>query len=92
MKMEVSRKAPARTVARYEVGRYDMTEYEIWSEGYAASGDRGGASLHGTATANSFAEACEIVLSGDFNFNKEQLTYWGCRLFGKETDARKTFG
>jgi hypothetical protein len=28
----------------------------------------------------------------DGNFNPEALTYWGCKLFDNEADARKGFG
>ena len=32
-----------------------MKEFEIWSEGYAVTGERGGARFHGKQTANTFA-------------------------------------
>lgn len=35
-----------------------MKEWEIWSEGYAATGEHGRAFLHGTAWGESFDEAC----------------------------------
>jgi hypothetical protein len=35
-----------------------MPEYEIWIEGYAATGERSGASLIGKATGENFDEAC----------------------------------
>ena len=36
-----------------------MKEYEIWIEGYAATGERAYASLIGKAIGDSFYEACE---------------------------------
>lgn len=39
----------------------DLKEYEVWMEGYAATGERGGAHLWGKAYARNFAQACHIV-------------------------------
>lgn len=36
-----------------------MKEYEIWIEGYAATGERSNASFIGKAIGDSFHEACE---------------------------------
>jgi hypothetical protein len=41
-----------------------MQTWEIWSEGYAATGERSDASLEGTVWAETFDEAC-IQLLGD---------------------------
>ena len=35
-----------------------MKEFEIWSEGYAATGERSGAYFHGKSTGETFNEAC----------------------------------
>lgn len=40
-----------------------LKEYEVWSEGYAATGESGGATLHGKAFARNFAQACHIVMA-----------------------------
>ena len=69
-----------------------MKEYEIWSEGYAATGESAPAHLHGKQEAESFFEACLIFFKGSYLFNVDRMTYWGCRLFDNETDARKSFG
>lgn len=82
-----------------------VREYEIWSEGYAATGERGYAFFHGKMTGKSFNEACIRFFEmkdSDFRngmdaenaelFDAEQLTYWGCRLFPTEAEARKSFG
>jgi hypothetical protein len=72
-----------------------MRKYQIWMEGYAATGDHAPAEFCGEYEAESFAEACaawnkERGESGYFNTNT--LTYWGCRFFDNETDARRSFG
>lgn len=36
-----------------------MKEFEIWMEGYAATGESSGAQLIGKAMGNTFIEACE---------------------------------
>jgi hypothetical protein len=39
-----------------------LKEYEVWIEGYAATGERSGATLLGKAMARNFAQACDIVM------------------------------
>lgn len=70
-----------------------MKEYEIWSEGFRAMGDIAGASFHGKVFATSFKEAC-IKHFGieNFYFDEHNLTFWGCKLFDNEIEARKNFG
>jgi hypothetical protein len=36
-----------------------MKEFEIWSEGYAATGERAGAHFHGKAMGETFEDACK---------------------------------
>lgn len=83
-----------------------MKEYEIWSEGYRASGDSGTAHLHAKIYASSFEdailkhaiqnEAFYKYLSLGSNKNSKldgtYYTYWGCRIFDNESEARKSFG
>lgn len=70
--------------------------YEVWNEGYAATGEHSPAQLVGVVSARSFPEAVEKALKDakwDMSFfDKEKLTYWGCRFFDNEKDARKSFG
>lgn len=78
-------------------GQNDNGTYDIWSEGYQATGDSGKATCHAVGVkANSFKEACDVFFSinsiSDGNFNLEKLTYWGCSLFPTEDEARKSFG
>ena len=71
-------------------------QFDIWSEGYACTGEAGPAFCLGTYYGNSFKEACDSLAKTDPGFAKyydpKRLTYWGCKLFDNETDARKTFG
>jgi hypothetical protein len=69
--------------------------FEIWSEGYACTGERGDATYLGSVKANSFKEACDKLFSSEEHkvyYNSEKLTYWGCKLFDNKSDARRSFG
>lgn len=69
--------------------------YEIWSEGFRTSGERGTAFFHGTSYGRNFKEACIAFFAQSKNaeyFNKKWLTFWACGLFDNENDARKRFG
>jgi hypothetical protein len=72
-----------------------MAEFSVWLEGYEVTGNESNARFVGTVEADTFAEACAELMAkppwNDGNFNREALTYWGCRLFDNEADARKTF-
>ena len=79
----------------HKVGREkngETKEFAVWSEGYATTGLGGGANFHGKILAKSFKDACVKVFRGDKLFDPESLTYWGCKLFDNEADARKSFG
>lgn len=58
--------------------------YEVWSEGYAATGERGYPVRLGTGYGNTFEDAVRELAArerwGDL-FDPERLTHWGCRLF-----------
>jgi len=70
-----------------------MNTYNIWSEGYSATGNHSGAILlKGDVIASSFREACTTAFSSDPYFNKESLTYWACKLYDNEYEARSSFG
>ncbi|MEJ7831207.1 MAG: hypothetical protein WKF91_23580 [Segetibacter sp.] len=78
-----------------------MREYQIWSEGFAATGERGGATFHGKQMAETFDEACDLFFKGNSTYDslldgRDMKTliraYWGCRLFDNEADARRSFG
>lgn len=73
-----------------------MKKYEIWSEGYCASGDSAPATLLGVCGGDDFRDACINFANINEPFREEfdskQMTCWGCRLFDNEADARKSFG
>ena len=68
-------------------------KWDIWAEGYAASGDSAGASLHGRdVEAPTFRDACIRTFGTDPLFNADKLTYWGCKLFADRHEAQRSFG
>ncbi len=72
-----------------------MAKFEIWVEGYAATGQSGEAMCLGIETANTWDEAVEKYMQkhqGKITKDSRGYTDWGCRLFDNETDARKSFG
>ena len=73
-----------------------MKTYEIWSEGFIANGITLDATYLGTSEGNTFQEACENFAKKDEEFARcfdlDDLTYWGCRLFDNETEAREFCG
>lgn len=80
----------------------DKKKYEIWMEGFSATGQEGKAQLVvSNIEAFSFHEACSIHFSKltkeeseYWSYSKQSNTWaiWGCRLFDNEIDARKNFG
>jgi hypothetical protein len=70
--------------------------WNIWSEGFQATGDRGEATLHGKEYGTTFRKAVITFASNNPNFaeyfDKKDMTYWGCKLFDNEADARESFG
>lgn len=73
-----------------------MKIFEIWSEGYIIQGNKSTAIYFGREKAETFKEACDNFAKITPNFaeyyNPKKMTFWGCRLFDNETDARKSFG
>jgi hypothetical protein len=67
-----------------------MKEYEIWSEGFAATGESAKANFIGSIWGETFIDACKN--SGLKLSSYDPPIYWGCRLFDNEADARKSFG
>ncbi|UOE58024.1 hypothetical protein [Cytobacillus oceanisediminis] len=70
--------------------------FQIWSEGFETNGEKGQATLHGVGFGKDFKEACQYYARHnpvfEKNFDSDRMTYWGCRLFDNEEDARRTFG
>jgi len=77
-----------------------MKEYEVWSEGFSATGGSSGASFHGKAIADSFDDACIQVLGSRLDrvgdelcrMSKGNYCIWACGCYDNELDARKGFG
>jgi len=69
--------------------------YQIWSEGFVSQGETGKAKCMGSAIGTNFSACAKLAEQnpqfGDL-FNPITLTWWGCRLFDNEADARKSFG
>jgi hypothetical protein len=66
--------------------------FQVWQEGFRATGESSPAILHGEVEAPTFRAACAEVFKGESTFDADTLTYWGCRLFDNETEARRSFG
>lgn len=73
-----------------------LKSYSIWSEGFQTTGEHGRAVLHSIVLASSFQKACDHLAKKHREFAKyydpNKLTYWGCRLYDNEEDAKKNFG
>ena len=75
-----------------------MKIYEIWAEGYKATGQESHAQLLSKYKADSFDAAVEQYHVEhddciDFNrYGKSRHAIWGCELFDNAIDARKSFG
>ena len=80
-----------------------MKEFEIWIEGFAATGESATANLLGTAKGETFNEACEnfryengnplgLDKDKDGSNRYDYPSIWACQLYDNEIDARKSFG
>jgi len=73
-----------------------MKRFEIWSEGYAATGQSSGAIQIGIAGGHTFQEACKnwarVYCTSPECYNPDRNAYWGCKLFDNEAEARRRFG
>lgn len=73
----------------------DPKKFQIWAEGFAATGQSGKAFLFGESEGADFQEACDRFFARrEYKgfYNPGRLTHWGCKLFDNEQDARKSFG
>jgi hypothetical protein len=73
--------------------------FEIWSEGYSATGQSATATRLGTVFAKDFDTAVKLLAQrlgfSEHLFRNDttgQWTYWGCKLFDNESAARIAFG
>jgi len=80
-----------------------MIKFEVWTEGYAATGQSSSAIFHGEIMAETFNEACIKILGDSLDKDPEQpdgyrhdsggnMSVWGCRCCDNKNDARKSFG
>jgi hypothetical protein len=69
-----------------------MRTFQIWSEGYRATGQNATANRHGVMTGENFREACLNFFKENKYYDAQKNTYWGCRLFPDEHAARQSFG
>jgi hypothetical protein len=75
----------------------EMKTFEVWTEGFSATGESGDATFHGEFEGKTFREAVNAYIATDPEYHNQyydakRLTYWGCRFFDNESDARKSFG
>ena len=66
-------------------------KYQIWQESYCDRCKHGVADFLAEYSANSFQEACEwyIKVNNLDNYNPEQNSIWGYKLFDNKEDASK---
>jgi len=79
-----------------------MNKYEVWMEGYAATGEHGSAHRlvskegktlwEGETFKDAVKAAVEEVIEEKNYYDPERNTYWGCRFFDNEAEARSSFG
>lgn len=82
-----------------------MNKYDIWVEGYLATGMEGiptkAQKLASNIEANSFIEAVNkwynsesdaLYKYGTLSIRDNRAFLWGCEVFSNEVEARKRFG
>lgn len=82
---------------------HEWKHYEVWTEGYNATGNSQTATFHGKILAENFEQACIMQIGEMLDEDDSQpdgyerdsegrMSVWGCRCFDNEADARKSFG
>lgn len=77
-----------------------MKKYEVWMEGYQATGQHCPHKFVGEIEAESFKEACSIAVKElckasscpeDFDryYDEESCSFWGLRCFDNEKDSMR---
>lgn len=74
-----------------------MKQWPVWVEGYAATGEHATAAFMGNWPGETFVDACRAYSDSTsspscFAVKDGQPSYWGCRFFDNEQDARAAFG
>ena len=70
---------------------------QLWSEGFAATGEYSTAIFHGEFDASNLKKAVQQFKNTLPEEDQElidikHLTYWGCKFFNNKEDASKNFG
>ena len=70
--------------------------YDVWMEGFRATGESATAQHIGSARGTTFEEACRTLLRAGHSlsehYDSTRNSVWGCRLYPTEMEARRTFG
>ena len=73
-------------------------KFQLWTEGYQATGSKACATYYGEFEAKTFRDAVikfKATVESEQTretIDTERLTFWGCKFFDNEEDARKSFG
>lgn len=76
----------------------NIKRYQVWIEGYQATGQSTKATYHGEYEGQDFKEAVTAFKDSLTDEHSRQcvdlnrMTFWGCKFFDNESDARKAFG
>jgi hypothetical protein len=72
--------------------------WNVWTEGYRVTGNRQSAVFHGRYSGVTFQDALMRFRDSLEDKKTQKLvnirngTFWGCRFFDNEADARESFG
>ena len=76
-----------------------MRMYRIYEEGFAATGESGGAIYVGTGYGDTFLDACKDFIErtgyGEIRTGRDGTEYacnWGCQWFPSLAEAQQSFG
>lgn len=72
-------------------------QFNVWLEGYEATGNSASAEFKGVWSGITFEEACanwvdSLPIEERSYYDPKTNSYWGCQFYENETAARKTFG
>lgn len=79
------------------VRNWSPNTWQLWTEGYSITGGEANARFHGEFPGETFEEAVANY-KGSLDqaeadlIDLKRMTYWGCRFFSSESQARKSFG
>jgi hypothetical protein len=73
-------------------------KFQLWSEGFAATGESATASYEGEFEGETFMDAYLALVKARYGdkppsyVRLNEPVIWGCRVYDNEADARKGFG